>query len=195
MPVYQYISNMPAVKDTIEGNTFFAGVYQTFAEDQYTLNKYVPARLDRYVDGVLSNQDLIVTSPLYAQERFEALQSLGLTEDSLQALLNSLQQGTLGGVAPVQDSANVSLVLADEGKSRAANPGITYTISPTTAWPLGGGTMVYLPTTGGINFAVTGGATLNGATATLTRTIANNPTGIMALTKIQGTNAYSLTGY
>lgn len=55
MPTYSYRSIMGTLTDTVEGIHFQAGVNISFDSDQPGLNKHVPSRLDRYIDGVLSN--------------------------------------------------------------------------------------------------------------------------------------------
>jgi hypothetical protein len=83
---------MPGVVDIIEGITFTAGVYNTYTNDQYVLNKYVPTRLDRYVDGVKSNTDLATTNTIYNQEKYDIASTLGLTlaeTTSLQASVSA----------------------------------------------------------------------------------------------------------
>ena len=62
MATYVYRSNMPTVSDTLAGIVFTAGVNNTYSSDQLELNRYVPGRLDRWVDGVLSNTCLLYTS-------------------------------------------------------------------------------------------------------------------------------------
>jgi hypothetical protein len=79
MTVYSYISTMPSVKDTIEGIEFLAGVFKEYTSDQLVLNKYVPARLDRYVDGIKSNSNLIIPGQVYAQELYDVGAALGLS--------------------------------------------------------------------------------------------------------------------
>lgn len=115
--------------------------------------------------------------------------SLGATAKQMQDL-----ELAAFGVA-VSDAANVTLVAADAGSSRVPSGAMTYTINTSTAWTAGQSVVVYLPTSGGsISFAVSGGATINGGTATLTRDLASNSTGYVVLTRIQGTNSYSLGG-
>lgn len=67
MTTYSYLSTMPTVTDNIEGVTFTAGIPISYSSDQLFLNKYVPARLDRYVDGVRSNADLVTNAILTQQ--------------------------------------------------------------------------------------------------------------------------------
>ena len=99
--------------------------------------------------------------------------------------------------AGVADSANVTLAASDDGSSRIPNGTLTYTVNAATAWdltPAPAGVLIYLPASGTISVAVSGGPTLNGGTTTLTRTLAANPSGVVALSRIQGSNAYGLTG-
>jgi hypothetical protein len=79
MPTYSYKSNAPAVADVIEGILFSSGVLVNYGTDQLNLNKYVPTRLDRYVDGVLSNTDLVTPASVTNQERYESQSEVGLS--------------------------------------------------------------------------------------------------------------------
>jgi hypothetical protein len=78
MPTYSYKSNAPAVADVIEGILFSSGVLVNYSTDQLNLNKYVPTRLDRFVDGVLSNTDLVIPANVTNQERYESQSETGL---------------------------------------------------------------------------------------------------------------------
>ena len=75
---------MPGMHDTIEGIAFTAGIANTYTSDQLVLNKYVPARLDRYVDGVKALTDLVIPNAVTAQERYDARQELSPKSTLLQ---------------------------------------------------------------------------------------------------------------
>jgi hypothetical protein len=53
---------MPSVIDKIEGIIFIRGISNSYASDQPILNTHVPARLDRYVNGVLDNTNFYTVS-------------------------------------------------------------------------------------------------------------------------------------
>ena len=117
MTTYSYRSNMNSVTDTIEGIIFNAGVFVSYTVDQYTLNKYVPTRLDRYVDGVIANSDLIATNPVLNQEKFDTAANLGLTlaqAAQLPALVSGALTNTqaLAGTS-LGDSVGAVRVLSD----------------------------------------------------------------------------------
>lgn len=117
-----------------------------------------------------------------------AVVTLGPTAKQMQNL-----EAAAYGIS-VTDSSDVTFVAADAGSSRAPSGALTYTVNTSTAWAAGQAVVVYLPTSGVISFAVNGGATINGGTTTLTRDLANNAMGYVVLSRIQGTNAYSLVG-
>lgn len=69
MSTFKYMNTTAHYTNVLGGITIpEAGV--TYSEDNLTLNKYVPAYLDRYVDGVLSNVDVARPdpTPITAQE-------------------------------------------------------------------------------------------------------------------------------
>ena len=115
MPTYSYMSNMPSVRDTVEGITFLAGVAQNFQMDQRDLNRHVPARLNRYVDGVLSNTDLVIPTARSAQETAEAKENVSINWVSAQyygvraGLADMTQQMTLAANAAIEDGKVVVL--------------------------------------------------------------------------------------
>jgi hypothetical protein len=76
MTTYSYVSTMPGLTDIIEGVSFTANIPINYSTDQFILNKHVPARLSRFVDGVLSNTDLVIPNVVSAQERYNARQEL-----------------------------------------------------------------------------------------------------------------------
>ena len=72
MTDYVYKINKPDYRldeETVEGETFTAGMSATFTVDKPALNQFVPDYLDRYVDGVLTNNDLVIPYTTTAQER------------------------------------------------------------------------------------------------------------------------------
>ena len=100
----------------------------------------------------------------------------------------------VSGAGTVVDSSSLTLATADAGVTRVPSGSLTYTLNPATAWTVGQVAPIFLPTSGTVSFAVTGGATLNGSTSTLTRTLGGNSAGTVVLRRIQGTNAYGLDG-
>jgi hypothetical protein len=59
MPVYTYKSTMPSLATIVAGISVPSDGSLTFSNDNLTLNKFVPAYLDRFVDGVKSNSNLV----------------------------------------------------------------------------------------------------------------------------------------
>ena len=96
--------------------------------------------------------------------------------------------------AGVSDPSSLTLTTAMANTTRLPAGTQTYTIDAATAWTVGDGVAVFLPTSGTVSFAVSGGPTLNGATSTLTRTLAGNALGYVVLNRIAGTAAYGLSG-
>jgi hypothetical protein len=71
MTTYVYKINKPDYKgeeETVGEETFTLGE-ATFSVDKPKLNQFVPEYLDRFVDGVKTNDDLVVPYTLSAQER------------------------------------------------------------------------------------------------------------------------------
>ena len=93
------------------------------------------------------------------------------------------------------DATDLTLTSSHADTNRAPSGAMTYTVNASTGWAVGEGLTVWLPTSGTISFAVAGGATLLGGTTTLTRTLAGNSVGYVVLMRIQGTNAYAVTGF
>lgn len=100
----------------------------------------------------------------------------------------------LAGLTAVADATGYTLLPADNGLPRAPTGTLSYTINASTLWPVAGNCRIYLPASGTISFVVSGGATINGGTSTLTRTLAGNLNGWVELAKVQGTDAYGLSG-
>lgn len=94
----------------------------------------------------------------------------------------------------ISDPSSLTLAPADRGTVRLPAGTQTYTINAATAWSVGQGIAVFLPASGTVSFAVSGGPTLNGGTSTLTRTLAGNSIGYVVLNRIAGTDAYALSG-
>lgn len=92
------------------------------------------------------------------------------------------------------DTASKNVSVGMSNTSRATTGSVTYTVNALTNWKIGDTMVVYLPATGTITFAVSGGPTLNGGTANLTRTLVGNPIGIVALVRIQGAAGFAVTG-
>jgi hypothetical protein len=102
-----------------------------------------------------------------------------------------------GGAVPgdgIQDADSLTLAPADADTVRIAAGTQTYTINAATAWAVGKGVAIFLPASGTVSVAVTGGPTINGGTSTLTRTLAGNALGYVVLNRIAGADAYSLSG-
>ncbi len=108
-----------------------------------------------------------------------------------EAQLNIFLAGLVNVAA---DSGSLSLTTAMSGTTRVAAGTQTYTIDAATLWSVGGGAAIFLPSSGTVSFAVSGGPTLNGGTSTLNRTLASNPLGYVVVSRISGTTAYSLSG-
>lgn len=107
--------------------------------------------------------------------------------------------GDDGGLASVSasgvaDSTGLTLTPVHANTGRIPSGSLTYTINGSTGWSVADGMSIWLPSSGTISFAVSGGPTINGATSTLTRTLGSNPIGYVLLNRIQGTSAYSLSG-
>jgi lysophospholipase L1-like esterase len=81
MTTYSYRLTKPSVQETINGILFLAGVNNSYSTDQLALNQFVPDFLDRYVDGVLSNQDLVTPFELTNQQKavYSAVPSVSWT--------------------------------------------------------------------------------------------------------------------
>jgi hypothetical protein len=94
----------------------------------------------------------------------------------------------------IQDADSLTLAPADADTVRIAAGTQTYTINAATAWAVGKGVAIFLPASGTVSVAVTGGPTINGGTSTLTRTLAGNALGYVVLNRIAGADAYSLSG-
>ena len=91
----------------------------------------------------------------------------------------------------IADAASRDITAADNGKSLAPTGTLTYTI-PAGLSPMPSFT-VDCPASGTITIARSGGATLNGAGTSLTRTRANNPVGFVVLAHVD-TDAYGVSG-
>lgn len=95
----------------------------------------------------------------------------------------------------IADAASLALAAADKNTTRVPAGTQTYTLDANTLWSVGDGVAIFLPANGTVSVAVSGGPTLNGATTTLTRTLAANSIGYVLLNRISGTAAYSLSGF
>ncbi len=116
------------------------------------------------------------------------------SDDTKTALLglNGIPSPVSG--AGIADASGLTLTTAHANTTRLPAGTQTYTINGSTGWGVGDGIAVFLPASGTVSFAVSGGPTLNGATSTLTRTLAGNSIGYVVLNRIAGTAAYSLSG-
>lgn len=92
------------------------------------------------------------------------------------------------------DSGAVTLRPQHANTQARAAASTAYTVDASTLWTPSDGQAVWLPATGSVTFAVSGGPTLNGGTSTLTRTLASNPVGYVVLNRVAGAAAYSLSG-
>ena len=90
-----------------------------------------------------------------------------------------------------QDASSRNITAADSGKLLAPTTSLTYTI-PVGLSPMPSFT-VDCPAAGTISIAVSGGATANGATATLTRIRSANPVGFVVVAHSE-TDAYGVSG-
>lgn len=89
------------------------------------------------------------------------------------------------------DTASRTITAEDNGKFLAPTQTLTYTI-PEGLAPMPSFT-VDCPASGTISIARSGGATLNGAGTTLTRTRANNPVGFVVLAHSEA-DSYGISG-
>lgn len=103
----------------------------------------------------------------------------------------AVQSLVAGGVA---DSASLTLTAAHANTNRIPSAALAYTINASTGWNVSDNMAIWLPTSGTISIAVTGGPTVNGATATVVRLLSGNPAGYVILSRIQGALAYSVSG-
>lgn len=110
--------------------------------------------------------------------------------------VNELQgpSGTLLRVSPsggIPLSVNRTITAADDGKVFACTTALTVTfpaaLSPRPA------VVFMLPPTGNVSIAVSGGATLNGATSTINRARSSNPAGVV-VQPYQETDGYGVSG-
>ena len=92
---------------------------------------------------------------------------------------------------PIADAASRNITAADNGLRLAPTVALTYTIpaglSPKPSFS------VNCPAAGAISVAVSGGATINGAGTTLTRTRAANPVGFVIQAHSEA-NSYGVSG-
>ena len=93
-----------------------------------------------------------------------------------------------GGIV---DAVSRSITAADNGRSLQATAALTYTI-PAGLSPMPSFS-VDCPAAGAVTIAVTGGATINGASANVTRSRASNPVGFVVLAHSE-TDAYGVSG-
>lgn len=92
---------------------------------------------------------------------------------------------------PLADSSSRALTAADNGRRLAPTAALTYTI-PAGLSPMPSFS-VDCPASGTISIAVSGGATINGAGTTLTRTRASNPVGFVVQAHSEP-NSYGVSG-
>lgn len=105
-----------------------------------------------------------------------------LDQPALQALVSGARS---------LDSVSRVISAADNGRLLAPTTAVTYTIpAGLTPQP---SFSVDCPVTGAVTVAVSGGATVNGATTSLTRTRAANPVGFVVVAH-NDTNAYGASG-
>lgn len=90
----------------------------------------------------------------------------------------------------IADATSRSITVGDNGKFLAPTGTLTYTI-PAGLSPMPSFT-VDCPASGTVSIARSGGATLNGAGTTLTRTRASNPVGFVVLA--HESDAYGVSG-
>lgn len=83
MATYTYMTNMPGYQDTVNNIVFIRGIAASYSVDQPSLNRFVPGRLDRFIDGVKSNSDLAVTDAVTAQEAYNATREKTTTRVTL----------------------------------------------------------------------------------------------------------------
>lgn len=84
------------------------------------------------------------------------------------------------------------LTAADDGKRFAAQSALTVTI-PAGLVPQPE-VVIQCPPTGNLSIAVSGGATINGATTTLTRARSANFAGVAIVRNIDAANSYGVSG-
>jgi len=105
----------------------------------------------------------------------------GTTADAVQALVSGDR---------IADATSRSITSEDNAKFLAPTGSLTYTI-PAGLDPMPSFT-VDCPVSGTVSIARSGGATLNGAGTTLTRTRASNPVGFVVLA--HESDAYGVSG-
>lgn len=113
---------------------------------------------------------------------------MAVTIDNPKALVPS-RPATQPASTPL--SANYVLQAADDGRQFHATAALTVTV-PVALSPRPS-VAIDCPPTGNLSIAVSGGATINGATTTLTRTRANNVGGVL-IQAHQDADAYGVTG-
>ena len=119
--------------------------------------------------------------------------ALGNTEMRLGAPLTAGQVAALQVLVSgdrIADAASRNISASDNGNFLAPTGAITYTI-PAGLSPMPSFT-VDCPVSGSVTVAVSGGATINGAAASLSRTRATNPVGFVVLAHEAG--AYGVSG-
>ena len=100
-----------------------------------------------------------------------------------------------GGASAVVDAIDLTLTSSHADTNRAPSGALTYTVNASTGWAVGEGMVVWLPTSGVLTFAVSGGPTINGGTSSITRALLDNAGGYVVLSRIQGSSAYAVTGF
>lgn len=92
--VYKSFNDKERPTKNIKGITFTFGTSPTFSSDQLILNELVPELLDRYVDGVKSNDNLIIPYIESTQDK----QKRGLIDQYTAAQLTAF--AAAGGLTP-----------------------------------------------------------------------------------------------
>lgn len=120
MSTYTYRNNNEGYIDTIEGITFHPGEGIDYTTDQYALNKYLPHRLDRYIDGVLSNDNAIIPEQRKLAQEIARYSGFNTPE--------TLAKGAIPIAIPAGDGAAVGLKFTNTSGAFS----LTTTVFPTT---------------------------------------------------------------
>ena len=103
----------------------------------------------------------------------------------------AMQQAANGPSQSLREDTSRNITATDNGKTLVCTTAITFTI-PASLLPRPD-FVVIPPASGNASIAVSGGAQINGATSTLTRSRASNPAGIVVIAYVES-DAYGVSG-
>lgn len=164
----------------------------------YAITLTDPAYILKPFENRIFTAISVITSDLAAKDSLKLLQAEVIIQANLddgggQALVtaeNAAAAKALSG-ASISVGASRNITAADNGLTLLPTGALTLTI-PAGLSPMPSFT-VDCPASGIVSIAVSGGATINGATATLTRTRASNPVGFVILAHAE-TGSYGVSG-